>query len=147
MKGLAKMPKMSKELIEAAMPRWYVLNADHSVSPAPSDKESRLEYYDAFEKGGNDRRVAFDNIGKVDISTVFLGLDHSFTGGTPVLFETLVFGGPNDGYMERYCTWDEALAGHARILAEQPSGLTREQLEAGKDEILRLMGGDEEENG
>lgn len=46
------------------------------------------------------------------VSTVFLGIDHAFRGGKPVLFETMVFGGPLDGEQERYCTWDEAVDGH-----------------------------------
>ena len=46
------------------------------------------------------------------VSTVFLGLDHAFDGGTPLLFETMIFGGEHDEYQERYATWDEAEAGH-----------------------------------
>ena len=46
------------------------------------------------------------------VSTVFLGMDHSFDGGTPVLFETMIFGGEYDQFQERYCTWDEAEEGH-----------------------------------
>lgn len=50
---------------------------------------------------------------EVTVSTVFLSLDHNHWGqGAPVLFETLVFGGPHDGRMSRYCTWDEAERGH-----------------------------------
>jgi hypothetical protein len=49
---------------------------------------------------------------QVRVSTVFLGLDHSFGGGDPVLFETMIFGGASDGYQERYTTWDAALARH-----------------------------------
>lgn len=48
------------------------------------------------------------------ISTVFLGLDHSFGDGPPMLFETMIFGGSLDGEQERYSTWDEAEAGHKR---------------------------------
>lgn len=50
------------------------------------------------------------------VSTVFLGIDHSYGCGDepPVLFETMVFGGPWHEEMERYCTWEEAAAGHAR---------------------------------
>jgi len=33
-------------------------------------------------------------------------------GDTPVLFETMVFGGAHDCWQDRYCTWDEAAAGH-----------------------------------
>jgi hypothetical protein len=36
--------------------------------------------------------------------------------GPPILFETMIFGGPYDQYMDRYCTWAEAEAGHARAV-------------------------------
>jgi hypothetical protein len=42
------------------------------------------------------RRVADQKVGESRISTVFLGLDHSFGSATPVLWETMVFGGPLD---------------------------------------------------
>jgi hypothetical protein len=67
-----------------------------------------------FEK--TERHVADDKVGDVRISTVFLGLDHSFCGAEPLLFETLVFGGSLDGEMERYSTWDEAEAGHKQMV-------------------------------
>lgn len=62
-----------------------------------------------------------------DVSTVFLGIDHNFFGdGPPLLFETMVFGGPEDGWTNRYPTYDEAEAGHMeacemvrRLLAPQ----------------------------
>ena len=51
------------------------------------------------------------------VSTVFLGLDHSFSGGgPPVIFETMVFGGDLDQEMERYSTWDEAETGHLQMI-------------------------------
>ena len=66
-----------------------------------------------------DRRVAQDNVGSVRISTVFLGLDHNEDdSGPPLLFETMIFGGPRDDETHRYATWAEAEAGHARLLAE-----------------------------
>jgi hypothetical protein len=46
------------------------------------------------------------------VSTVFMGLDHSFGSGPPILFETLIFGGPMDSEGERYSTYDEAEQGH-----------------------------------
>jgi hypothetical protein len=63
-----------------------------------------------------DRHVALDTVGDVRVSTVFLGLDHRFGPGSPVLFETMVFGGPLDQEQNRYATWDEALAGHHALL-------------------------------
>ena len=46
------------------------------------------------------------------VSTVFLDIDHSFDDGEPLLFETMIFGGENDGYRYQYLTWDDAVKGH-----------------------------------
>jgi hypothetical protein len=74
-----------------------------------------LDLGEWFEKA--DRRVANDTLGAVEVSTVFLGIDHNFRAtGPPVLFETLVFGGPLDGESFRYVTYDEAEAGHTAML-------------------------------
>lgn len=65
-------------------------------------------------------RLFSSQIGQSRISTVFLSMDHSLAGligdGTPVLFETMVFGGEYDEYQERYHTYDEAEEGHNRIV-------------------------------
>lgn len=63
------------------------------------------------------RRVAFDKIDGVEVSTVFLGLDHSFGAGPPVLWETMVFGGIFDQKQDR-CSggWKDAEAMHARMV-------------------------------
>jgi hypothetical protein len=61
--------------------------------------------------------VADDRFGRVRVSTVFLGLDHNHFGGEPLLFESLIFGGPLDGEMRRYPTWEQAERGHAEMLA------------------------------
>lgn len=48
-----------------------------------------------------------------EVSTIFLGIDHNyFSTGPPLLFETMVFGGPLDRYQRRYTTYEEALKGH-----------------------------------
>lgn len=65
----------------------------------------------------HDRRVASTRIHGVWVSTVFLGLDHNFGRGPPVLFETMVFGGEMDQEMRRYRTWDEAERGHREMCA------------------------------
>lgn len=49
----------------------------------------------------------------VAVSTVFLGLDHSWTNeGPPVLWETMTFGGVFDQYQDRYTSKLDALRGH-----------------------------------
>ena len=63
------------------------------------------------------RQVARDRIADgIEVSTVFLGLDHRYGDGPPVLFETLVFGGESDGEMMRYSTWEEAEIGHKEMV-------------------------------
>ena len=65
-----------------------------------------------------DRRVSKTMLGQTTVSTVFLGLDHSFgpSGTTPILFETMVFGGPLSDDQRRYTTWDEAVQGHNEMV-------------------------------
>lgn len=73
--------------------------------------------------GLTDRHVASDKFSadtgeEITISTVFLSLDHNFKPiGEPILFETMVFGGVFDEYQWRYCTWEEAEAGHLEVVA------------------------------
>ena len=62
-----------------------------------------------------DRVVAKTSIGKAEVSTVFLGMDHNWANGPPLLFETMVFG-LDDELQERYSTWAEAEVGHAKTV-------------------------------
>lgn len=53
------------------------------------------------------------------VSTVWLGLDHQFGQGSPLIFETMVFATEaleDAGICERYSTEDEARAGHDEIV-------------------------------
>lgn len=53
------------------------------------------------------------------VSTVWLGLDHSFNGGKPLIFETMVFSEKGDGNeleMKRYSTEEEAIKGHKEMV-------------------------------
>ena len=71
----------------------------------------------AKQMGTTNRRVAITEIDGVNVSTVFLGLDHSFGGGAPMLFETMIFGGEHDQYQKRCSTWEQAEAMHAEAVA------------------------------
>lgn len=69
---------------------------------------------------GADRHVAVTRIGGFRVSTVFLGLDHSFCDVPPLLFETMIYNDQDHewlDYQERYSTWAEAEAGHRRAVA------------------------------
>lgn len=64
-----------------------------------------------------DRQVAKEKIGEAVISTVFLGIDYNHEReGPPVLWETMIFGGPLDEETWR-CTggWADAQAMHKRM--------------------------------
>jgi hypothetical protein len=67
-----------------------------------------------------DRHVKLTEQGDVRVSTVFLGLDHNFGDlfGLPILFETMAFVDHQSVARDHYRTWEEAEAGHARIVAE-----------------------------
>lgn len=63
-----------------------------------------------------DTRVARDVVGNIEISTVFLGLDHSFGHGPPLLYETMLFGDTTDNEMTRCSTYAQALEMHRAMV-------------------------------
>lgn len=68
-------------------------------------------------ESGQDRHVADEMVGQVRVSTVWLGIDHNFSGiGPPLIFETMVFGGVMDEDIWRYSTEAAALAGHDQVV-------------------------------
>lgn len=92
---------------------------------------------DCYDRQGNSismdewsRRKDELVVGKTDlpaadasVSTVWLGMDHGWGHGPPLIFETMVFGGAFSESQERYSTEVEAVAGHRRwvdrVAAEQ----------------------------
>ncbi len=82
---------------------------------------SLLEWARWLEAAGEARIVGRTTVGPYEVSTVFLGLDHSFGSGPPVLWETMVFdadGGRSDHDMQRCAGgWADAEAMHARTVA------------------------------
>lgn len=61
------------------------------------------------------KRVALTKKLGITISTVFLGVDHNFVGGPPIIFETMIFGGDHDQEMMRYTSWEDAVSGHCQV--------------------------------
>lgn len=108
------------------MKSQWLYTLDENGEPVPCDDILKWsEWY------GADRTVANDVIDNlVIVSTVFLGIDHSFSrDGAPLLWETRVFEGPLDGETHRYTSHEAALSGHAemmaRVFARQHADRTR----------------------
>lgn len=78
----------------------------------------------AFPRGRpSNARVGLTTVGEARVSTVFLAVDSQWGDGPPVLFETMIFGGPYDGHQWRYASWEAAEAGHHRVVAALRSGV------------------------
>ncbi len=106
------------------MTERYILNANREPIPCPS----LLMWAEWYRTA--DRQVARTQVGALLVSTVFLGLDHNWSGGEPILFETMIFG-PSDfsGIDQfRYRTWREAETAHAKIVDELKAAQTNMQL-------------------
>ena len=91
--------------------RWFVLDGQ---TPRPASLAEWARQFDDVRV----RTVAHEPLPHgVEVSTVFVGYDVVAAPGSPMLFETMVFNGAFHGVRERYATWDEADAGHRRIVS------------------------------
>jgi hypothetical protein len=88
--------------------KHYVLDAEHHVVEVDV-----MTWAMWFETIGN-RTIGYTEVtSEIHVSTVFLGIDHRHWGdGPPILFETLIFGGPLNGQGMRYASYDDAETGH-----------------------------------
>jgi hypothetical protein len=114
------------------MSNRYILVGPQRRTPARCVDDDLIAWAEWFETA--DRQVADTRHELFRVSTVFLGLDHRFSGkGPPILFETMAFlttGGPVDhttlGSMlatasesidcVRYATWEDAEIGHQAMV-------------------------------
>lgn len=126
----------------------YILNPDHTVTPATDSDEWAMRLETA------DRRVRLTRVGPYVVSTVFLGLDHNhMRRGPPILFETMVYVElehditfppiPEMGFeghtfhsnqdfedtQERCSTWEEALMQHQGVVDEIRRANYRDEVE------------------
>lgn len=86
----------------------YILDGK---TPVPADFITWAKWFETA-----DRHVAKTYVGPHLVSTVFLGIDHQFGDGRPLLFETMVFknGSATVVYEDRCSTWDEAEQMHEK---------------------------------
>lgn len=79
--------------------------------PEAWEAAKRVDQSDVVARHGR-RRYAYR------ISTVWLGMDHQFGAGPPLIFETMIFTDDEnlDTWCDRYATEAEAAAGHRRVV-------------------------------
>jgi hypothetical protein len=105
---------------------FWILDGDHKPVPAT------IKQWGKFRREKDGRRVVLTQLPDCWVSTVFLGMDHGYGEGPPVLFETMAFKGQYaDGTVnevedstDRYATWDDAVAGHEAIVNRLQLGKT-----------------------
>lgn len=97
---------------------WYVLHADGTYSPQVDMGSGKTD-------PGVDKKIAVEDATDPEgrefcVSTVFLGLDHQYGDGPPLVFETMIFASKDgeitdwcERWGDRYSTIDGARAGHA----------------------------------
>src|SRR5216117_97820 len=86
---------------------YYILDENHCLV-GTDDVRVWGKWFESIKN----RRVGEDKIGEITISTVFLGIDHQWGDGPPLVFETMIFGGELNDSQWRYSTWDDAVIGH-----------------------------------
>lgn len=106
--------------------RVEIARRDNSFPVDPADPADPALYFDregrpitfgtwaVLWKNKNYQIVIQTQDGGVKVSTIWLGMDHGFGAGPPLIFETMVFGGPLGEleYQRRYSTEEAAFAGH-----------------------------------
>lgn len=77
-----------------------------------------------------DRHVAQIMVNGILVSTVFLGINHSFddNSDTPILWETMIFGGLQDQFQWRYSNKDDAINNHKRVINRQRARMRKKHL-------------------
>jgi hypothetical protein len=96
--------------------------------PIPADTATWSEFYESSKRFLWITDVGDARVGNIRIKTVFFGFDDmAIVGeqrvGPPLLFGTMVFGGPLTGQEALHATWDEAEAGHRQMVERAKSEL------------------------
>lgn len=94
----------------------YILGPDGHPVPCSDVRE----FGEWFQTADN-RIVQQDRVNNLLVSTVFLGFDHGFDDGPPVLWETMVLEAgehPLSEMQQRYRSRDDAIRGHREVLQQ-----------------------------
>lgn len=108
----------------ALRPMYYILDENNN----PIGTNNVIKWGRLMQL--KEKIVKQENVDNYFISTVFLGIDHSYDFGNPVLWETMIFRKDKDGskelgsdiFHDRYSTYDEAIQGHKEAVKLVKSG-------------------------
>ena len=92
--------------------RYYKLDKNNKTVPISAEE---------FFNNTFDNKLFRTAKGGIIISTIFLGIDHSYGSGEITLFQSMVFGvvdDMEDEIQQRYSTYDAAKLGHQRLVDE-----------------------------
>lgn len=108
----------------------YILDEQGNPVQEPDVLKWATWMESTYGEGIPTRRVAYTKINdKVEIFTSFLGIDHQWGSGPPLLYETMVFCLDDDEEeMERYSTREEAIKGHERMVQRMKERITNARL-------------------
>lgn len=97
---------------------WESLGMDTYilVDRVPVREPDTLKWAEWFSESREERVVAQEEVGSVTVSTVFLGLNHSFDGCGLEIFETMVFRRGESIMCQRASTWEEAENNHKAMV-------------------------------
>jgi hypothetical protein len=99
-------------------PAQHYILSDRKEVIAVDMPTAALWFAEQWRKVPNLCQVGLMKVGKVEVSTVFIGRDMGWgRGPLPLVFETMVFG-PDDytDVIGRFATWSEAEMAHAECV-------------------------------
>jgi hypothetical protein len=97
--------------------KHYILDDRGDPLEISVDDDAGLTHWTLWYEHAN-RIVKQERIGELEVSTVFLGLDHRFLGeGPPILWETRVFGSEEEMIDRCAGNREQAEAMHERMVA------------------------------
>lgn len=86
---------------------------DENMVPHPCDDRDAWARFMGGSKQFYQRDVLILSPGQsMTVSTTFLGVDHGHGGGSPILWETSLFG----NMLKRYTTFEDAMVGHKAVV-------------------------------
>jgi hypothetical protein len=109
------MDDVFKDLTRVKSPGLSWLDKNHKPV---SIRWDQVKEWEKWYQDINNRRIARTEINNLLVSTVFLTIDHGWSG-TPQWFETMVFEDIDigtDKFCRRYETWEQALKGHDEVV-------------------------------